>query len=451
MKQDSASKILIYCSLGYLALGMSLGIVTALKMIWPGIGDFEIMSFGRIRTVHTNMVMFGWLLQVDLGLLFFILPRILHTKLFSEKLGMVMAGLLNVALVGGFIGILTGHMKNVEYGELPRPFDILIVICWVLFAINVFGTIAQRRVKYLYVTVWYSMGAVIWTTFVYLTGNFVSQLPGIQGVNQANLVWFYVHNAVGLVFTPLGVAAAYYLIPKSLNTPLYSHRLSLVGFWVISFTYVWTGAHHMINGPISYWLQTVAILFSFSLIIPVVAVVTNFFGTFGAAPRKTRMAGAVPKLLLMGTVYYLLTCLQGPFQAIRSVNVLVSKTDWVVGHAHMALLGAFSYFAMAGVYYVIPRIIGKNLYSEKLANVHFWLMTFSTFPFFAILWLSGVIQGFMWLNPENTFLETLRVMRPYHGIRMLSGFLILASVVVFIYNIMETCAGKGGDLEPETT
>ena len=149
--------------------------------------------------------------------------------------------------------------------------DYMIVVTWVLFGINVFGTIAQRKVKYLYVSVWYAMGAVIWTAFVYITGNIVSQLPGIQGINQANLIWFYVHNAVGLVFTPLGIACAYYLIPKSLNTPIYSHKLSLVGFWVISFVYVWTGAHHMIHGPISHWLQTVAILFSFSLIIPVAA------------------------------------------------------------------------------------------------------------------------------------------------------------------------------------
>lgn len=450
MKKDSAAKMLIYCSLGYLVLGMSLGIVTALKMIWPGIGDFEIMTFGRIRVLHTNVILFGWLFQVDLGLLLFILPRILHTRLFSEKLGVLLAALLNVTLLGGAAAILTGHMKNVEYGELPRPFDVLVVICWVLFAINVFGTIAIRKVKYLYVTVWYTMGAVIWTTFVYLTGNFISQLPGIQGVNQANLIWFYVHNAVGLVFTPMGVAAAYYLIPKTLNTPLYSHKLSLVGFWVISFTYVWTGAHHMIHGPISYWLQTVAILFSFSLIIPVVAVVTNFFGTFGSAPRERRMMGAVPKLLLMGTVFYLFTCLQGPFHSARAVNAIVSKTDWIVGHAHMAVLGAFSFYGMAGVYYAVPRILGKKLYSERLANLHFWLMTFACIPFFAILWISGVIQGFMWKNPEITFLETIKVMKPYHGIRMLSGALILASVILFIYNIMETCAGKGGDLEPRT-
>ncbi|MCP4455390.1 MAG: cytochrome oxidase [Planctomycetes bacterium] len=451
MKKDSAAKTLIYCSLGYLVLGMTLGIVTALKMIWPGIGDFEIMTFGRIRVLHTNVVLFGWLFQVDLGLLLYILPRILHTRLFSEKLGVLLAALFNLTLLGGAAFILTGHMKNVEYGELPSPFDILVVICWVLFAINVFGTIAQRKVKYLYVTVWYTMGAVIWTTFVYLTGNFISQLPGIQGINQANLIWFYVHNAVGLVFTPMGVAIAYYLTPKSLNTPLYSHKLSLVGFWVISFTYVWTGAHHMIHGPISYWLQTVAILFSFSLIIPVVAVVTNFFGTFSAAPREARMAGVVPKLLLTGTIFYLFTCLQGPFHSIRAVNAIVSKTDWVVGHAHMAVLGAFSFYGMAGVYYAVPRILGKKLFSEKLANLHFWLMTFGCIPFFAILWISGVIQGFMWKNPENTFLETIRVMKPYHGIRMLSGALILASVVLFIYNIMETCAGKGGDLEPDAS
>ena len=450
MKQDSAAKALIFCALGYLVLGMTMGLITALKLIWPNLGDIELLLYGRIRTVHTNLVLFGWLFQVDMGLLFYILPRLLHTKLFSEKLGIALAVLFNISFLGGLIGILTGYMKNVEYGEIPHPFDFLIVVCWILFGINIFGTIAQRKVKYLYVAVWYTMGTVIWTAFVYLTGNVVSQLPGIEGINQANLIWFYVHNAVGLVFTPMGVAAAYYLIPKSLDTPLYSHKLSLVGFWVISFTYVWTGAHHMINGPISYWLQTVAILFSFSLIIPVTAVVTNFFGTFATAPREKRMKGAIPKLLLMGTVYYLLTCLQGPFQAIRSVNVIVSKTDWVVGHAHMALLGAFSFYAIAGVYYTVPRMIGKKLYSERLANAHFWLMTIASVPFFAVLWISGVIQGFLWLNPENTFLEVLRLMKPYHVIRMLSGALILASIILFIYNIVETCAGKGGDLEPST-
>lgn len=448
MKENTAAKILIVSSIGYLMLGLTLGLLTAFKLLIPTLGEFELLAFGRVRVLHTNVVLFGWLLQADLGLLLWILPKLLHTKLFSEKLGVAMAALFNITLLGGAVAILTGHMKNVEYGELPVPFDYMVVITWVLFAINVFGTIAKRKVKYLYVSVWYAMGAVIWTTFVYTTGNIVSQLPGIQGINQANLIWFYVHNAVGLVFTPLGVACAYYLIPKTLNTPIYSHKLSLVGFWIISFVYVWTGAHHMLHGPISHWLQTVAIVFSFSLIIPVVAVVTNFFGTYGlAGARKKWMADPVAKLLLMGTIYYLFTCLQGPFHSARSVSIIVSKTDWVVGHAHMALLGGFSYFAMAGVYYVLPRIVGRQLFSIKLANAHFWLMTLATIPFFGILFIGGVIQGIAWLNPEMTFVESLHMMRPYYWMRAWSGVLISIAMVIFAYNIMETLAGKGEAFE----
>jgi cytochrome c oxidase cbb3-type subunit 1 len=302
--------------------------------------------------------------------------------------------------------------------------------------------VAIRKVKYLYVSVWYILGAVIWTTFVYITGNILSQMPMVTGTNQANLIWFYVHNAVGLIFTPLGVAIAYYLIPKQLNTPIYSHKLSMIGFWVISFVYVWTGAHHMIHGPSPHWLQTVSIIFSFSLIIPVMAVITNFFGTFATAPRGTRMLGPIPKLLMMGTVYYIFTCLQGPFQAIRSVNEITSKTDWVVGHAHMALFGAFSYYAMAGVYYVVPKLAGRKLFSDKLGDMHFWIMTLASVPFFAVLWISGVIQGFAWLNPEITFVQTLEALKHAHWMRFASGAFIFGSYFLFFYNIMQTFFGK---------
>ncbi|MBD3419641.1 MAG: cytochrome oxidase [Chitinivibrionales bacterium] len=443
MKEHTAAKALIICSMGYLILGLLLGLVTALKFTWPTIAEFELFTYPRIRTLHTNVILFGWLFQANMGLLLYILPRILHSRLFSEKLGIALAIVFNIAILGDIISIPLGYMKNVEYGEIPPPFDFIVIFSWVLFSVNVLATVARRKVKYLYVSVWYAIGTIIWTTFVYTTGNVVSQMPGVAGVNQANLTWFYIHNAVGLVFTPMGLAIAYYLIPKSLNTPLFSHRLSLVGFWVISFVYVWTGAHHMIHGPISYWLQTVAILFSWSLIIPVIAVVTNFFGTYGKAPKDKRMSGAVPKLLLVGTIYYLFTCLQGPFQAIRTVNIIVSKTDWVVGHAHMALLGTFSFYAIAGIYYVVPRLAGRRLFSEKLANLHFWIMTLASIPFFGVLWIGGVVQGFAWLNPDNTFLETLRMMRPYHIGRMHAGALIIISMVIFIYNIIETFAGKG--------
>ncbi len=442
---------MIIASTVFFGLALTMGLLTALKFVVPTVGEIEYLSLPRVRMMHTNINLFGWLLQADMGILLWILPRILHTKLFSEKLGVVTGIIYNIAVLCGFASIMLGRVKNVEYGEIPPPFDYLIALCWVMFLINVVGTIATRKVKYLYVTVWYALGSVIWTTFVYITGNMFSQLPMVAGVNQANLIWFYVHNAVGLIFTPLGVAIAYYMIPKQLDTPIYSHKLSMIGFWVISFVYVWTGAHHMLHGPEPYWLQTVSIIFSWSLIIPVMAVITNFFGTFATAPRGTRMKGPIPKLLMMGTVYYIFTCLQGPFQAIRSVNEIVSKTDWVVGHAHMALFGAFSYYAMAGILYVVPKLAGRRLYSEKLGNLQFWIMTLASIPFFAVLWISGVVQGYAWLNPENTFVETLAAIRHAHIARFSTGGLIFLSYFLFLYNVLQTFFGKYHDEDDAET
>ncbi len=451
MKQDTAAKTMIISSVLFFGAALTMGLLTALKFIMPTVGEIEYLSLPRVRMVHTNINLYGWLLQANMGILFWILPRILHTKLFSEKLGVVTGILYNLTILGGITCIFLGKIQNVEYGEMPLVIDLLVVVCWVMFAINVFGTVAIRKVKYLYVSVWYTLGAVIWTTFVYLTGNIVTAMPMVTGINQANLSWFFVHNAVGLIFTPMGVAIAYYLIPKQLNTPIYSHKLSMIGFWVISFVYVWTGAHHMIHGPISHWLQTVSIIFSFSLIIPVIAVITNFFGTFSTAPRKLRMDGPIPKLLMMGTVYYIFTCLQGPFQAIRAVNEITSKTDWVVGHAHMALFGAFSYYAMAGIYYIAPKLTGRDLYSKKMGDLHFWIMTLSSIPFFAVLWISGVIQGFAWLNPENTFVQTLAALRHAHIIRLLTGGGIFVAYILFLYNVLQTFFGKYADeTEAET-
>ncbi len=442
MKQDIAAKTMIISSVLFFGAALTMGLLTALKFIAPTVGEIEYLSLPRVRMVHTNINLYGWLLQSNMGILFWILPRILHTKLFSEKLGVATAVIYNLTLIGGITCIFLGKIQNVEYGEMPLIVDLLVLVCWVMFSINVFGTVAIRKVKYLYVSVWYTLGAVIWTTFVYITGNLVTAMPMVTGINQANLSWFFVHNAVGLIFTPLGVAIAYYMIPKQLNTPIYSHKLSMIGFWVISFVYVWTGAHHMIHGPISHWLQTVSIIFSFSLIIPVMAVITNFFGTFANAPRSTRMDGPIPKLLMMGTIYYIFTCLQGPFQAIRAVNEITSKTDWVVGHAHMALFGAFSYFAMAGIYYIAPKLMGRDLYSKKLGDLHFWIMTLASIPFFAVLWISGVIQGFAWLNPENTFVQTLAALKHAHVMRFVTGGGIFIAYTLFLYNIMQTFFGK---------
>ena len=446
LKENKGAYLFLVSACAFLLVGMSMGAFVALKFLFPELGDHPLFSFGRIRQAHTNLVLFAFLLQADIGIMLYIVPKLLHTKLFSDKLAIATWLVYNIGAIGGVIRILMGINQGVEYAEIAPPFNYIIILAWVMLTLNILGTILQRKVRSFYVSIWYATGALLWTAVVYITGSVLTQYTA--GLNQANLSWFYVHNAVGLVFTPCGLAAAYYLIPKVLKTPIYSHKLSLIGFWIIAFTYCWTGAHHMIHGPNSYWLETVAILFSWSLIIPVVAVVTNFFGTYASAPKATRFKTAEAKFLFVGTVYYLLTCLQGPFQAIRGVNLLVSKTDWVVAHAHMALLGCFSLFVMAGIYYIIPKIVNRPLYSPRMANFHFWMTFVGLLVFIMPMFLSGPLQGLAWLNIERTFLEILADQRWYWGVRLGSGLLILSAQTLLFYNIWETLYGKSHFLKP---
>jgi cytochrome c oxidase cbb3-type subunit 1 len=260
-------------------------------------------------------------------------------------------------------------------------------------------------------------------------------------VNQANLNWFYVHNAVGLVFTPLGLGIGYYFIPKSAETPLYSHRLSMIGFWSLAFVYVWTGAHHMLHGPISQWLQTVAILFSVMLMIPVWTLVWNFLATMKG--QWHQLKDNIPiKFLMAGTIFYLLTCFQGPMHSLRSVNAIVSKTDWIVGHAHMAVLGAFSFFVIGGAYYAIPRMLKTRLHSEPLANASFWLWLVGGLSFFVSLWIGGFLQGLQWNDPAVPFIDTVKFMQSFWGVRLLGGTLMFVGILLFFWNILATYVGR---------
>jgi cytochrome c oxidase cbb3-type subunit 1 len=245
---------------------------------------------------------------------------------------------------------------------------------------------------------------------------------------------------VGLIFTPVGLAIAYYFIPKSSNTPLYSHKLSMIGFWSLAFVYVWTGAHHMLHGPISQWLQTISIAFSVMLLIPVWAVVYNFFATMKG--QWHQLKDNVPlKFLMSGVVFYLLTCFQGPMHSLRTVNAIVSKTDWIPGHAHMAVLGAFSFFAIAGCYHMIPRVFKTTIFSEALANWSFWFLMFGGLGFFVTLWLGGFWQGWQWNNPSIPFIDTVIALKPVWIVRFFSGILMFLGIVSFGYNIMATILG----------
>jgi cytochrome c oxidase cbb3-type subunit I len=446
MHEDLTAKWFLLSSIAYFFIVGIIALTIAAKFVWPQLmGTAPYLTYGRLRPLHVNGMLFGWLLPADMGLTFYIVPRLCGVKLWSEKLGVVTAILWNIIVLGAVVTLPAGMNKGLEYAELITPLAVLVVIAWVMFGANIFATIATRKYEQMYVSTWYMMGTILWTAFVYLTGNFGTLFT--TGVNQANLNWMYVHNAVGLIFTPVGLALAYYYIPKSSNTPLYSHKLSMIGFWSLAFVYVWTGAHHMLHGPISQWLQTIAIVFSVMLLIPVWAVVYNFFATMKGQWHQLR-ENVELKFLMSGVVFYLLTCFQGPMHSLRSVNAIVSKTDWIPGHAHMAVLGAFSFFAIAGIHYTIPRLFNRPLHSVAVANWSFWFFMIGGLGFFVTLWLGGFWQGWQWNNPSIPFIDTVVALKPVWAVRFLSGVMMFTGITLFLYNIMATVIGSK---TPQTT
>lgn len=435
----AAFSFLLVAGVFFVVSGL-VALIIAAKLQMPTLlGNVSWLSFGRLRPIHTNGMLFGWLLAADMGLCFYVVPRLCGVKLWSEKLGLATLALWVVIVLSAVVTLALGMNQGLEYAELPLWIDVLVTTAWIMFGINIFATVATRKYTQMYVSLWYIMAAILWTAFVYIVGNFATVFTA--GVNQANLNWFYVHNAVGLIFTPLGLALGYYFIPKAAETPLYSHRLSMIGFWSLAFVYVWTGAHHMLHGPISQWLQTVAILFSVMLMIPVWTLVWNFLATMKG--QWHQLQDNVPiKFLMAGTVFYLLTCFQGPMHSLRSVNAIVSKTDWIVGHAHMAVLGAFSFFAVAGAYYAVPRMLNTRLHSQKMANASFWLWLIGGLSFFVSLWIGGLLQGLQWNDPSIPFIDTVKFMQPFWSVRLVGGTLMFVGILLFFWNLLMTYTGR---------
>jgi cytochrome c oxidase cbb3-type subunit 1 len=281
-------------------------------------------------------------------------------------------------------------------------------------------------------------------------GNFIiNWVPG--GISRVNVNFFYVHNLVGLIFTPMGLATAYYFLPKLTNTPIYSHKLSMIGFWSIAFVYAWVGSHHIIHGPMSQWLQTVAIIFSIWLFIPVWTVVANLFATMHGVWRK--YSESVPvRFLLMGNLFYLMVSTQGSFMALRNVNEITSKTDWIIAHAHLSLLGTFTFFAIAGIYGILPILTKRPLWSDKLAQWHWKLSFLGAMLMFFALHVGGFLQGLQWAswadgNSYRTFhsnlsklpfLQTVADMHYWWVLRSFSGLMLLTGNILFLVNVYNT-------------
>lgn len=459
--KDSASKNFLVSSCVWLTVATTVGGIVAAKFIFPYfLKGIPYLSFGRLRPIHTNGVLFGWLSMAYVGAIFYIVPKLLGTSLWSELLGNLTCLIWNILLVLAVVTLACGMNQGVEYAELIWPLDLVVVLAFILVNINVWMTFKKRTYGSLYVSLWYILASLLWTPLVYIIGNGtlfpITYTGGIAstntpytGVNHAVINWFYGHNVIGLWFTTVGVGIAYFLLPALTKNPIYSHRLGLIGFWVIAFVYVWTGQHHLLYGPGPDWLETVAIVFSVSLLIPVITVLTNFWGTL-KGKWQLFFDDLSTKWLIFGGWWYFLTCLQGPLtNALRPVSKIVHFTNWIVGHAHLALLGAFTYILFSFIYYVWPRLTGKEL-NKKLGLWHFWLTTIGLIIFMMSLWIAGLIQGTLWAQKTVEldfatdkpivsgipFIKVVAAIMPYYIIRFVGGSIMIIGQWLFAFNIL---------------
>jgi len=441
--EGSASRNFFYTAVLWMAIGMSFGLFAAVLLIFPdlvkGIPVLEYFTFGRVRPVHTNLVLFGWLSGAYFATLFYMVPRLSGTPLWSERLGNFAVLFYNLLMTAYAVTLLMGMNAGREYAESTWVLKVLTVVLFALVFFNVIMTFANRKEKELYVTAWYMLGAVATAPVIYVVGNqFLMPTNPVTGVNDAVINWFYGHNILGYWFTTIGVGAIYYLLPKLTGNPIWSHRLSMIGFWMLMFVYGPTGAHHLVNGPVPYWLQTISIAFSVCLIVPVWTVLTNFYGTMNG--RWGALKESVPlKFLVSAMVFYFITCFQGPMQSLRSVSSIVHFTNWVVGHAHLALVGTFSFIMFATIYYALPRLINREIWSAKLMDWHFWLSLIGFTLFFVSLTIGGLVQGSDWAaNQSANFIASVINQRPFNIARAVGGAMILGAQLLFIYNIFKT-------------
>jgi cytochrome c oxidase cbb3-type subunit I len=446
---DDSVKGFITWSIIWGTIAVVVGILISLQLAWPQLNVAPYLTYGRLRPIHTNAGIFGWGIGSFIAMFFYITQRLTKTPLWSPKLARVTLWIFNVAIASAAVTLAMGINRTKEYAELEWPLAIVVAILWVLFSINVFMTILKRKEEQMYISLWYIMAALVGVTVLYVVNNLGMPLhlfksySAFSGTNDANVQWWYGHNAVAMVLTVPPLAIFYYFLPKITNNPIYSHRMGIIAFWSLIFMYLWTGAHHLLWTPVPDWIQTVAMALSIMLIAPSWGAVMNGYLTMNGQWEKMKTNYLV-KFMIVGITFYGLQTLQGPMQSVRSFSSFIHFTDWVPGHVHMGTMGWVSMVLFGATYYVTTTLSETEIYSVKLANIHFWLVLIGQLIYSITMWIAGVQQGSMLLatNPDGTlhysFMETMIAIFPYYKIRAISGFIYLAGLIVFIYNIYKT-------------
>lgn len=433
-------------------VGMLVGVFIASQLFAPNLNFTHWLTFGRLRPLHTNAVIFAFVGNAIFAGVYYSLQRLLKARMFNDTLGKIHFWGWQLIIVAAAITLPLGLTSSKEYAELEWPIDIGIALIWVVFGINMFGTILRRREKHLYVAIWFYIATFVTVAVLHIVNSFeipvslTKSYSMYAGVQDALVQWWYGHNAVAFFLTTPFLGLMYYYMPKMANRPIYSYKLSILHFWSLIFIYIWAGPHHLLYSSLPDWAQTLGVIFSIALIAPSWGGMLNGLLTLRGAWDKVRDS-ALLKFMVVGITTYGMATFEGPMLSLKNVNAIAHFTDWIVAHVHTGALGWNGFLTFAMLYYIIPKIYKTKLYSMKLAGTHFWIATLGMIFYVIPMYFSGFTQGLMWkeftedgLLRYGNFLETTLQILPMHMLRAFGGLLYLSGAIMMAYNLVKTAA-----------
>lgn len=437
-------------SIIFALVGLLVGLLIAVQLFWPGANVTQYFTYGRIRALHTNAVIFAFVGNAIFAGIYYSLQRLCKARLFSDLLSKIHFWGWQLIILAAAISLPLGMSSGKEYAELEWPIDIAIALIWVVFGINMFGTILKRRERHLYVAIWFYIATFVTVAMLHIVNSLsipVSLTKSYSlyaGVQDALVQWWYGHNAVAFFLTTPFLGLMYYYLPKMANRPVYSYKLSVLHFWSLIFLYIWAGPHHLLYTSLPDWAQSLGTVFSVMLIAPSWGGMINGLLTLRGAWDKVREDPRL-KMMVVGVTAYGMATFEGPLLSFKNINAIAHYTDWIPAHVHVGALGWNGFLSFAIMYFMIPKIYGNQMFSKKLMNAHFWLGTLGILFWAVPMYISGFTQGMMWkeftaegnLKYAN-FLETSLQVIPLYMIRAVGGLLYLGGALIGAYNIFKT-------------
>ena len=444
-------KKFLYATIVFGVIGMGVGLLLALLFIFPNLTDgISWLSFGRLRPLHTNAVVFAFVGNAIFAGVYYSLQRLSKARMYSDFLSNLNFWGWQLVIISAVITLPLGYTSSKEYAELEWPIDILLAIVWVAFGINMIMTLLRRRERHLYVAIWFYLGTFVTVAVLHIFNSLALPVSGLKsysvyaGVQDALVQWWYGHNAVAFFLTTPFLGLMYYYLPKAANRPIYSYRLSIIHFWSLIFLYIWAGPHHLLYTALPEWAQNLGVVFSVMLLAPSWGGMINGLLTLRGAWDKVR-TDPVLKFFVIAITGYGMATFEGPMLSLKNVNAIAHYTDWIVAHVHVGALAWNGFMTFGIIYWLIPRIFKTELFSKSLANFHFWIGTLGIVLYCIPLYVAGVQQHLMWkeFNPDGTlrygnFLESVTAIMPMYYMRAIGGTLYLAGMLVLVYNIYKT-------------